>query len=147
VDRDKDGVPIWPEGVVGSISHCKEYSCACVAKVEDFLAVGVDIERQGRVKEEMRRVILVEGERQRFTASWQVDCIFSAKESFYKLLYPKGKTFFGFQDAEVVELTESFFTISLLRSLPGWKEGTLFRGEIKIFDNHLLTKIFHPACF
>jgi 4'-phosphopantetheinyl transferase EntD len=118
-----------------------------VAKAKDFLAVGVDIEKQGRVKEKMRRVILVERERHRFTAAWQVECIFSAKESFYKLLYPKGKTFFGFQDAEIVELTENLFQISLLRSLPGWQKGTLFRGEIKMFDNHVLTKIFHPACF
>ena len=38
------GEPLWPAGFIGSISHSKRLSVAAVAKQEDFMAVGIDIE-------------------------------------------------------------------------------------------------------
>lgn len=39
------GEPIWPSGFVGSLSHCPSLAGAVVARAEDHIAVGIDIER------------------------------------------------------------------------------------------------------
>ena len=42
--NDADGVPIWPAGVVGSLTHCRGYRAALVALGTDVASVGVDAE-------------------------------------------------------------------------------------------------------
>ncbi len=38
------GAPQWPEGVVGSITHCAGYRAAAVALTRDVVSLGVDAE-------------------------------------------------------------------------------------------------------
>jgi 4'-phosphopantetheinyl transferase EntD len=38
------GDPVWPTGVIGSITHCHGYRAAAVGPAESYLAVGVDAE-------------------------------------------------------------------------------------------------------
>jgi 4'-phosphopantetheinyl transferase EntD len=38
------GAPLWPEGVVGSITHCDGYCASAVASARGVLAVGIDAE-------------------------------------------------------------------------------------------------------
>jgi len=40
----RDRAPIWPTGVVGSISHCRNYCCAVVGRADGWAAVGLDAE-------------------------------------------------------------------------------------------------------
>ena len=41
---DADRVPLWPPGVVGSISHCSGLAVAAVARSESVKSIGVDVE-------------------------------------------------------------------------------------------------------
>jgi 4'-phosphopantetheinyl transferase EntD len=43
--RDRDGAPIWPAGVVGSITHTDGYCAVVVARSQDARSVGLDAER------------------------------------------------------------------------------------------------------
>src|SRR5262245_21280577 len=36
--------PLWPDGYVGSITHCDGYRAAAVARQQDALAIGIDAE-------------------------------------------------------------------------------------------------------
>ena len=45
----KDREPIWPEGIVGSISHCESLTGAIVSRKADHISLGLDIEEIGRV--------------------------------------------------------------------------------------------------
>ncbi|MGH3325491.1 MAG: 4'-phosphopantetheinyl transferase family protein, partial [Streptomyces sp.] len=36
--------PVWPAGVVGSMTHCDGYRAAAVARVSDLMALGIDAE-------------------------------------------------------------------------------------------------------
>jgi 4'-phosphopantetheinyl transferase EntD len=42
--RGERGAPVWPPGIVGSITHCDGYRAAAVARDRDVLAVGIDAE-------------------------------------------------------------------------------------------------------
>lgn len=41
---DRDGVPRWPEGVVGSMTHTRGYRAAVVARAADVTRIGIDAE-------------------------------------------------------------------------------------------------------
>ena len=144
--RAKDRSPIWPMGFVGSISHNKEYSGAFVALDKYYRSVGMDIEEIGRIKPEMKKMILSSTEQQRFVEQKEMTIIFSAKESLYKLLYPLVKEFFGFQDAEITHLERGKFTILLLKNLGEFSSGTRFQGSYELLDGHILTQmeLLHP---
>lgn len=38
------GAPVWPVGVVGSMSHCDGYRVAAVARASEFATLGLDVE-------------------------------------------------------------------------------------------------------
>jgi 4'-phosphopantetheinyl transferase EntD len=106
--------PLWPEPLVGSITHTTDF-CACVAAAKIRLrAVGIDCEIANSVRPEFWRGICTPGE-----TAWlrslpdaeqvrAATLIFSAKEAFYKCQFSAAHEHLGFQDA-VVEL-------------PGWQE-------------------------
>lgn len=92
---DANGAPIWPSGFVGSISHKRRYCVVIVGRSREFLGVGLDLDRDDRLKEEseaLSRVCCSDSERSqvesllrraRSPATW----FLSAKEAFYKLHY------------------------------------------------------------
>ena len=51
VQSSSYGFPIWPKGIVGSISHSKGTCLSAVAKSKDFEAIGIDVEQFNRMKE------------------------------------------------------------------------------------------------
>jgi 4'-phosphopantetheinyl transferase EntD len=40
----EDRAPLWPRGVVGSITHCPDYCAAAVGSETEFRAIGIDAE-------------------------------------------------------------------------------------------------------
>ncbi len=108
--------PIWPSGVVGAISHTRIQAAAITSNSLSHLGLDIesiiDSERFNKISSQF----IAESERAIIgDDSYRGTIIFSAKESLFKALYPSVQTFFGFLDAQVIEITESSFTISLLR--------------------------------
>jgi 4'-phosphopantetheinyl transferase EntD len=103
----EDRAPIWPEGIVGSISHCDSLTGAIVAKRSDHISLGLDIEEIGRVTPDLWDLVFTEKEKNYLTILSdknklvQSTAIFSIKEAFYKFQYPLTKTFLDFLDVEV----------------------------------------------
>lgn len=99
--------PIWPEGVVGSISHCDTLAGAIVAKKSDHISLGIDIEEFGRVTPDLWDLVFTENEKNYLSGLSDEDkrvqstAIFSIKEAFYKFQHPLTKTFLDFLDVEV----------------------------------------------
>lgn len=78
-----DRIPVWPEGVSGSISHTQGYTCALVAKLA--VGLGVDVERLDRdVSQGTWDLILGDCEQRRFQSPAEKLMAFSAKEAFCK---------------------------------------------------------------
>lgn len=111
--------PVWPSGVVGSISHTRALAGAVVCRDIDARAVGLDLERADAVLDDaVRRVVMTSAE------VVQVDAlrsetrlavlIFSAKECVHKVVAPVWGWSLGHQDVEIViDLRACRFTATL----------------------------------
>lgn len=109
--------PLWPKGVVGSISHTKNFAISVVSK--HYKALGIDAEKIMTKEryQSLNKQFLDDSERELIANDSKLGTlIFSAKESLYKALFPHIGTFFGFHDARVQEINQESLMIKLLRS-------------------------------
>lgn len=106
------GAPLWPAGVVGSITHCAGYRAVVVAERAAVVTLGVDAEPDEPLPAGVLRRIATPGERDRTLRlleerpgpRWD-RLLFSAKESVFKAWYSLTGRGLRFQDA-VVALAE-----------------------------------------
>jgi 4'-phosphopantetheinyl transferase EntD len=149
------GEPLWPEGVVGSITHCAGYRACAVAPAGELLTIGVDAEvgeplPAGLIGDialpEERRLIERLGAEDP-AVSWD-RLLFSIKESIYKAWFPLARSWLGFEDANVViDPAEGTFSAHLLVPGPTLGERMLdgFSGRWLAADGLLLSAIALPA--
>lgn len=103
--RGEHDEPLWPQGLIGTISHSYNWAVSAVAKQKDCFALGIDIEYiDQNVAAQLADHISTPEEK-----NWLNEIsllrylrfylLFSAKESIFKALYPLYHTFLEFQDA------------------------------------------------
>ncbi len=115
IGRDAYRRPIWPEGYVGSITHTEQIALAGVTARRSMLGLGLDIERTGRVGEELHERLFTPRERSHLatldlTDPWTL--AFSAKEAAYKAVNPTTDEFVPFQDAEIaIDVASARFSV------------------------------------
>ncbi len=103
----EDRQPLWPQGIVGSITHTAGLCAAVVAQRTLLRAVGLDSEVAGSVKSELWPSICTASEIDwlhtlpQAQQAMAATLIFSAKEAFYKCQYPLVRERLGFHDARV----------------------------------------------
>jgi 4'-phosphopantetheinyl transferase EntD len=112
---NKDRSPVWPAGVVGSITHTRGYCAVVVAPDSAFISLGVDAEQDKTLTPDMIEMICTPHER---THLFERDAVvyFAAKEAFYKCQYPLTQQFLGFQDVELdLDLTSGTFGARIIK--------------------------------
>ncbi|MFF3866775.1 4'-phosphopantetheinyl transferase [Micromonospora sp. NPDC001898] len=102
-----DRSPVWPAGVVGTITHTRGYCAAAAARADQVRSVGMDAEQHRELNAGVRRLIGLPEEwdgcaRLPAGVSWPA-VLFSAKETVYKVWHPIVGTWLDFHDA-LVEL-------------------------------------------
>jgi 4'-phosphopantetheinyl transferase EntD len=138
----------WPDGIVGSITHCPGYCAAAVAPRAQVLGLGIDAEQVTPLDEteiplictsaELDGAIKVLG----YAHVVAAKLIFSAKESFYKCYYPLIGRFLDFLDVTVSVVDKSHFIIELINSsLPAFFGRRHCMGRFLIHRHHFLTSI------
>lgn len=101
--------PVWPEPVVGAITHTRDTALAAVSHQSDFRGIGLDLESAERSFDGLLEMITDDRERTLLADTGETDQdrqaleVFSAKEALYKALFPTVGRFFGFESARVVE--------------------------------------------
>ncbi len=127
VPVDHDRKPIWPEGVVGSISHSDRYAWAVAARQSCVRHVGIDTEIivDDETFENVVDEIAVEAEMKLLSKihrhpTTAFTILFSAKESIYKCLYPSNEQYFGFHDVRLIDATETSVTFAQQPSNPNF---------------------------
>ena len=100
-----DRAPLWPDGVIGSISHTDDYCIVVLAPADGSDGgIGIDAERFGRVGDHLHRTIFTTTERAwlgRLPGPERADTattLFSGKEAFYKAQHPLTGSWVGFKD-------------------------------------------------
>ena len=105
--------PYWPNSVWGSITHSAGFAAVAVGLKKEINGIGIDLESfSSSLDIKISRHVCVASELEWLEslkikqARRALRIIFSAKESIFKCLYPKIKTYFSFKDAEVSEITK-----------------------------------------
>ncbi|KUF10173.1 4'-phosphopantetheinyl transferase family protein [Pseudoponticoccus marisrubri] len=100
VPSGTDRAPIWPAGLVGSLTHAEGTCLAVLARSATCLSLGVDLERDQPLDPALHDEITRPEE---VSASSRRDLRlrFSAKEAVYKALYPQTRVLFGFDGLSV----------------------------------------------
>lgn len=100
------GEPCWPDGVVGSLTHCRGYRGAVVGRRHEVRSVGIDAEPHGVLPDGVLDAVSLPGERVELRALPTDLCwdriLFCAKEATYKAWFPLTRRWLGFEDARIV---------------------------------------------
>lgn len=134
VPSDIDRAPIWPEGVVGSISHCRTACVAVIGKASDWLSVGVDLEEDTPFATDLLDIVCDAAERRWLEAQDDpgvlAKVIFCAKEAAYKAQYPLTKALFGFDHLRItVNERDASFLVEFLAEAGHIPRGQTFQGR------------------
>lgn len=102
----RHGNPVWPVGVVGSLTHCVGYYAAAVAKDLDVAALGIDSEPHAPLPAEVLDAVLSPFEHAQIRSLAHLGLlvdriVFCAKEAVYKAWYPAGRGWLGFEDVNI----------------------------------------------
>ena len=149
LEKSEDRNPIWPSGIVGSITHNHHWVAAVVSKTEELIGVGIDFEVRGRTKLSLSGHIRSSGDikvHSKFSEEELLTFIFSAKESLYKALYPSVQKYFGFQSAALreIDFDHGKFKIDLIADIGnGFSPNAKFHFEGRFIqdDQNILTAI------
>jgi 4'-phosphopantetheinyl transferase EntD len=102
------GQPCWPDGVVGSLTHCAGYRGAVVGRSSAVRSVGIDAEPHDVLPQGVLDSISLPTERtemqqlpQRCDGLHWDRILFCAKEATYKAWFPLTKRWLGFEDAHI----------------------------------------------
>ena len=149
--------PLWPAGVVGSLTHCAGYGAAAVAWSSDLATVGIDAEPHDQLPAGVLDRVSLPDERRQLRGlpagvHWD-RVLFSAKESVYKAWYPLARRWLGFEDARLrfvpgPDPTRGTFTAELL--VPGLppvagRPVPVLPGRYAVGGGLLVTAIALPA--
>ncbi|WP_299024007.1 4'-phosphopantetheinyl transferase [uncultured Sulfitobacter sp.] len=136
IPMGQDRAPIWPDNVVGSISHSKNACVGAIGLRADWAGIGVDLEEAtpldpllvAEVCTRNERVWL--GQQPATERGLMAKLIFSAKEAAYKAQYPLSGALFGFEVLElVIDRSKSRFTASFLQSQGPFAAGAILAGS------------------
>jgi 4'-phosphopantetheinyl transferase EntD len=119
------GAPQWPEGIVGSMTHCDGYRGCVLARSADFASVGLDAEPNLPLPDGVEKMVSLPAERAHVAAlaeSYPGTCwdrlLFCAKESVYKAWFPLTRAWLGFEQARVEFSPDGGFTARVLIEAP-----------------------------
>jgi 4'-phosphopantetheinyl transferase EntD len=151
IGRGERGAPVWPAGVVGSITHCQGYRAAVVARTSDVATLGLDAEPNEALPEGVLAVISLPGERARISELAAAEpgvcwdrLLFCAKESVYKAWFPLTRRWLGFKDADItIQPAARTFTARLTGPADGGDVS--FNGRWVVSDGLIIVVIVEPA--
>jgi 4'-phosphopantetheinyl transferase EntD len=147
--------PLWPAGVVGSITHCAGYRAAAVAWDHQIASLGVDAEPNEPLPAGVLTSVALPEEiswvtellRRRPDVCWD-RLLFSAKESVYKTWFPLARRWLDFEAAAItVDADQGTFAARLLVAapvLPGYGMLTGFAGRWLVEAGLVITAITVP---
>lgn len=132
---DIDGVPRWPEGAVGSMTHCKGYRAAVVAPSGALRSIGIDAEINAPLPSMLHDLVLSDEELVHlrelagaFPCTHWDRIIFCAKEAVFKAWFPITRTWLDYADVSVTIHADNAFS-AFVHSYPTAGVGPAFVGR------------------
>ncbi|MCC5475384.1 4'-phosphopantetheinyl transferase [Streptomyces sp. NPDC059680] len=157
--RGERGAPRWPDGLIGSMTHCDGYCAAALARAGDLASLGIDAEPHGALPDGVGEAVFLPAEAERLAGlhgqwsdvHWD-RILFSAKESVYKAWFPLTRTWLDFSEADMTLESspgdESRGTLRAELLVPGPRVGgrriQVFDGRWAVRDGLITTAVVVP---
>ena len=139
--------PLWPAGVVGSITHTRGFCAAALAASSRFLGIGIDAEVAEPLGPAIADAVATRFETsriERLAPGLAARLVFSAKEAFYKCQFYRTRHWLGFFDVSLeLEGSGDFRATLLVDALP-LRRGFSIRGRWALAEGLLFTAICLP---
>lgn len=142
------GMPLWPKGYVGSLTHTEGMRAAVAAPISQVRSVGLDIEPAEPLPEGVIDQIARETERRRVKKMMAQGndvadrLLFCAKEATYKCWFPLTRRWLGFEDAEIdIRSDGTFVAYLLVRPTP----VPFFEGRWVVRNGFVIASVFVEA--
>jgi 4'-phosphopantetheinyl transferase EntD len=144
---DSDGVPQWPEGFIGTISHSGGLCVAVVGRTCDLVGIGIDIEEIVRMQPGIAPLISRPDEAEIGNTSGGVDLTllrFVAKEALFKAYFPATRGFLDFLDVRVsLNLENNRFEAQLMELSKSSLCGSrTFVGHFTTVESHVVAGVW-----
>lgn len=143
----EDRAPIWPTGLIGSISHCDDLCAVAIGRIADgFLSIGLDLEPAEALDTDLVADICTAEECSWLASQPQSErglltrLIFSAKECAYKCQYALSRQLLDFH-AMAIRINredESFVARFKIDAQP-FLTGAELVGRFRISETHIVT--------
>ena len=142
--------PVWPAGVIGSISHSKKLAIGCIGEVGQFRSIGIDTEEvfsNQTIKDIMEAIALdseiafITKEIPTRAKALAFTIVFSAKEALFKAIHPLCKQFIDFQEVKMTSLSleSKTFTLEVCEKIELGHLPRVFQGFFFHEGNNLIT--------
>lgn len=147
------GAPQWPDGVVGSMTHCAGYRAAATAHRSDVRTLGIDAEPHAPLPRGVLEFIALPEESSRVArlarhtpeVHWD-RLLFCAKEAVYKAWFPATHSWLGFDGASISLSSDGTFHSRILAPLPQQVTAPReFDGRWLVRDGLLLACVVCPG--
>ncbi len=143
-----DRAPVWPQGLVGSITHSDRDCLAVVTDDPEIRSLGLDLEPMVALDPALWPEICTDTEREWLASLGPsqrgnfAKLVFSAKEAVYKAQYPLSKTLIGFHAITLnFDLASNSFTARFTRDVPGFDARHLIDGRFAFLSGNLITGV------
>jgi 4'-phosphopantetheinyl transferase EntD len=145
--RGRERQPLWPAALCGSITHCRGYCAAVVARTRDMRTIGIDAEPIREFDEVVLDRIARAGERTWILGAdaqtpWAV-LLFSAKESVFKAWFQVFESALDFQHAHInFDPPRRAFRAIVERGIGGRPGAVPFIGRYHFDRERVLTSAY-----
>lgn len=149
--------PLWPKGVLGSITHTSQVAMAVAVQTNTIKGIGIDLEPV--LDEDSAKAIyesvLSDVEKQKLddwavtsglTELEAITLIFSVKESFYKGIFKQVNRILEFSAIEIESIEQGIirFRLNEQSLIELYPETTLFDGHFVAAHSHVVSCVVLP---
>jgi 4'-phosphopantetheinyl transferase EntD len=147
--RGQDRVPIWPDGLVGNITHTDHWVAAAVARRDQgFLAIGIDLEPATALPPDLWASVCAPEEQANLTVilgmtpGLAARLAFSMKEAAFKCQYALSRAMLEFADLGVdIDAETGTFSATYHKVVPPFDVHDRLFGRFAISAEHIASAV------
>jgi 4'-phosphopantetheinyl transferase EntD len=146
IPQGADRAPVWPSGLIGSITHSGDLCAAVVAGRDAFASIGIDMQPVDSITADLAGYVL----RPEETAPPDDDrpdgldwptLHYCLKEAAYKAFYPMRRQIIGFHDLRIHIDRDASTFVAETTAAPGGP--LMFEGRYTVQDGEILGACWH----
>jgi 4'-phosphopantetheinyl transferase EntD len=147
--RGQDRMPMWPDGLIGSITHTDTWAAAAVARREEgFSAVGIDLEPANELSTDLWPSICLPGEQATFAAisgmtpGLAAHLVFCMKEAAFKCQFAVSGAMLDFADFAIdADSDAGIFSATFRKNAAPFRVGNRLVGRFAVSDGHIASAV------